>query len=253
VASGSRRTLSAGRTDTGRRRPYNEDAFVADDDLSLYLVGDGVGGCASGEVASSESVAIVHSWVGRWRETIEAFVQQPSADGEMRVGALLKGAVDLACRIVFGMGQADPTMRGMSSTLSSVLCAGRVGFISHVGDSRVYLSRGARCIQLTDDHTLANERRKLGLAAAPGLGRNVITRSVGHEPSVEVDSMAVPIQEGDRFLICSDGLHGYLQDGELDQLVAGQVSEVTDRLVDLANRRGGHDNITVVVCDVLAD
>jgi serine/threonine protein phosphatase PrpC len=253
---GALSTRSVALTDVGRRRANNEDSFVADDDLSMYLVGDGVGGCASGEVASAEAVAIVHSLVQRRRATIDGFVQNPSRKTEGQVSELLERSVQSASRIVFGMGQLDPLKRGMASTLSSLLVAGQTGFIAQVGDSRVYLARQQRCLQLTHDHTLANERAHLGLAAgdeaALASAKHIITRCVGYHETVSVDMLTVPIEPGDRFLICSDGLHGYLGDGELDHLVAGRRADVAERLLALANRRGGRDNITLIVCDVTA-
>jgi protein phosphatase len=250
------RTVSAARTDIGRRRPCNEDSYIADDDLSLYLVGDGVGGCAGGDVASSESVAIIHSWVKRSRATVDECAQRPSRDNKHAVRGLLKGAVERASRIVFAMGQMDPSNRGMSTTLSSLLCVGSVGFIAQVGDSRVYLVRGGRSRQLTEDHTLANERLRCGgvdaAGATRGGGRNILTRCVGHGESVEVDMLTVSIAAGDRFVICSDGLHRYLEEGELAQLSRGPRGVAAQRLVDVANGRGGNDNITVILCDVTA-
>jgi serine/threonine protein phosphatase PrpC len=253
----SMKLVSSGRTDVGRRRPHNEDAYLTDDELGLFVVCDGVGGNAKGEVASAESVDLVHSWVKRWRKTIEAFQAQPSPENENVVRRLLESAVQSACYMVFGMGELDPQHRGMSSTLSSLLCVGPMGFIAQVGDSRVYLLRGRQCVQLTEDHTLVNFRLKLGLItpeeAANAPGKNVITRAVGHQDYVEVDTTTVPLQPGDRFLLCSDGLHGYLEDlNEMVEQLRGEREEVANRLVDVANHRGGRDNITVVVCDVVA-
>jgi serine/threonine protein phosphatase PrpC len=248
--------VSSGRTDVGRRRPHNEDAYLTDDELGLFVVCDGVGGNAKGEVASAESVELVHSWVKRWRKTLHAFESDPTAENENLVRRLLESAVQSACYMVFGMGELDPQHKGMSSTLSSLLCVGPVGFIAQVGDSRVYLLRGRQCVQLTEDHTLVNFRLKLGLItpeeAANAPGKNVITRAVGHQDYVEVDTTTVPIQAGDRFLLCSDGLHGYLEDiNEMVERLRGEREEVANRLVDIANQRGGRDNITVVVCDVV--
>jgi serine/threonine protein phosphatase PrpC len=249
------RTVSVGQTDVGRRRPHNEDSYLRDDELGLYIVADGVGGNAKGEVASAESVDLVHSWVRRWRTTLEAHAVSPTEDNTNIVRRLLESAVQSACYMVFGMGQLDPRQKGMSSTLSSLLVSGGVGFIAQVGDSRVYLARKGRVVQLTEDHTLVNFRLKLGLItpeeAASAPGKNVITRAVGHQDYVEVDTLDIQTELGDRFLLCSDGLHGYLQDGELDQLLTGEREEVASTLVDLANDRGGRDNITVCVCDVV--
>ena len=250
------RTASEGRSDVGRSRQRNEDSFVADDELSLYVLGDGVGSYPHGDVASAESVAFVHAWIALWRETIDAFVGEPCRGTEELVCQLLESAVHLAGRIVYGMGQLHPGAKGMSSTLSSVLCAGRLGFIAQVGDSRVYHARARRCRQVTEDHTLANHCRRLGSMTPEQMARmsagNVITRAVGHDERVQVDTLTVPIEPGDRFLICSDGLHTYLKEGELDDLVAGDRAGVAERLIELANVRGGDDNVTVIVCDVLA-
>jgi serine/threonine protein phosphatase PrpC len=249
------RTVSVGQTDVGRRRPHNEDSYLRDDELGLYIVADGVGGNAKGEVASAESVDLVHSWVRRWRTTLEAHTASPTEDNTNIVRRLLESAVQSACYMVFGMGQLDPRQKGMSSTLSSLLLSGGIGFIAQVGDSRVYLARKGRVVQLTEDHTLVNFRLKLGLItpeeAASAPGKNVITRAVGHQDYVEVDTLDIKTELGDRFLLCSDGLHGYLQDGELERLLEGGREEVAAALVNLANDRGGRDNITVLVCDVL--
>ena len=230
--------------------------MLFDDELGLYIVCDGVGGNAKGEVASAESVDLVHSWVKRWRKTLKAHVADPTPENSGMVRRLLESAVQSACYMVFGMGQLDPRQKGMSSTLSSLLISADSAYIAQVGDSRVYLCRDGKAAQLTEDHTLVNFRLKLGLItaeeAANSPGKNVITRAVGHQDYVEVDTLELEIQPGDRFMLCSDGLHGYILDGEVDGLLTGDREGVTNRLVELANERGGRDNITVVVCDVEA-
>jgi protein phosphatase len=249
------RIVSTGVTDVGRRRPHNEDSYLCDDALGLYIVCDGVGGNAKGEVASAESVDLVQSWVRRWKPTLDAHIAEPNEENCNLVRRLLESAVQSACYMVFGMGQLDPRQKGMSSTLSSLLISAGTGFIAQVGDSRVYLQRGPKVVQLTEDHTLVNFRLKLGLItpeeAASAPGKNVITRAVGHQDYVEVDTLDLEVEPGDRFMLCSDGLHGYLQDGELEDLLVGERDEVAQRLIDLANERGGRDNITVIVCDAL--
>ena len=228
--------------------------MLFDDELGLYIVCDGVGGNAKGEVASAESVELVHSWVKRWRKTLGAHVADPTPENSGMVRRLLESAVQSACYMVFGMGQLDPRQKGMSSTLSSLLISADTAYIAQVGDSRVYLTRDGKTAQLTEDHTLVNFRLKLGLItpeeAANSPGKNVITRAVGHQDYVEVDTIELEVQPGDRFMLCSDGLHGYLLDGEIDDLLKGKREAVTNRLIELANERGGRDNITVVVCDV---
>jgi serine/threonine protein phosphatase PrpC len=122
--------------------------MLFDDELGLYIVCDGVGGNAKGEVASAESVELVHSWVRRWRKTLNAFVAEPSAENSGLVRRLLESAVQSACYMVFGMGQQDPRSKGMSSTLSALLISASTAFIAQVGDSRVYLSRAGKTAQL---------------------------------------------------------------------------------------------------------
>ena len=229
--------------------------MLFDDELGLYIVCDGVGGNAKGEVASAESVDLVHSWVKRWRKSLAAHVADPSPENSGMVRRLLESAVQSACYMVFGMGMLDPRQKGMSSTLSSLLISADTAYIAQVGDSRVYLTRDGKTAQLTEDHTLVNFRLKLGLItaeeAANSPGKNVITRAVGHQDYVEVDTIDLEIQSGDRFMLCSDGLHGYLLDNEVDGLMKGDREAVANRLIEMANERGGRDNITVVVVDVL--
>jgi serine/threonine protein phosphatase PrpC len=228
--------------------------MLFDDELGLYIVADGVGGNAKGEVASAESVELVHSWVKRWRKTLDAHIKDPNEGNSDMVRRLLENAVQSACYMVFGMGQLDPRQKGMSSTLSSLLICGTMAYIAQVGDSRVYLTRDGKTAQLTEDHTLVNFRLKLGLItaeeAANAPGKNVITRAVGHQDYVEVDTIDLETRPGDRFMLCSDGLHGYIDDGELDELMVGERDAVASRFIEMANERGGRDNITVVVCDV---
>ena len=168
----------------------------------------------------------------------------------------MENAVQSACYMVFGMGMMDPQQRGMSTTLSTALVCGKSVFIGQVGDSRVYLFRDGSATQLTEDHTLINFRLKLGLItpeeAEHAPGKNVITRAVGHQDYVEVDVIDIELKPGDRFMLCSDGLYGYVQDDELHEMLAGDAEEVAKRLVATANERGGRDNITVVVVDVNA-
>lgn len=248
------RVLSAGQSDVGRRRPHNEDAFLRDDELGLYVVCDGVGGNAKGEVASAESVDLVLTWVKRGQKTLQAFLANPSEENSNTVRRLLENAVQNACYMVFGMGQQDPRSKGMSSTLSSLLIAGNMAYIAQVGDSRVYMSREGKTVQLTEDHTLVNFRLKLGLItpeeAASSPGKNVITRAVGHQDYVEVDTLELDVKPGDRFMLCSDGLHGYLEDGEIESWMKGDRETVVKELIGMANDRGGRDNITTVVVDV---
>ncbi|MFH1131936.1 MAG: PP2C family serine/threonine-protein phosphatase [Pseudomonadota bacterium] len=245
---------SIGISDVGQRRKLNEDSFLSDDELGLYVVADGVGGHAKGEVASSEAVEEVYGFVSQGRTAIQNYLQEPSEENLFALRRLLEGAVQMACYMVFGMAELDPDRKGMSTTISALLVTDGIAVVAQVGDSRVYRLRNGTAQQLTEDHTLINYKLKHGLispeeaAAAPG--KNVITRAVGHRDYVQVDTTECDTMVGDRFLLCSDGLHGYLLEKEVSQLLGGKpIQDVAQHLVDLANERGGRDNITVLLVD----
>jgi serine/threonine protein phosphatase PrpC len=246
------RLRSYGLTDQGRRRPHNEDAFICDDSIGLYVVADGVGGHAKGEVASQESVEQICGFVRQGKPLVTDFLKEPGRDDKREsVRRLVESAVQSACYMVFGMAELDPSQKGMSTTISALLIAGSYGVLAQVGDSRIYRVRKGAGQQLTEDHTLVNYKLKQGLISAADArtmkGKNVITRAVGHKDYVEVDTSEIEVQTGDRYLLCSDGLHGYLQEGELEGLMSGADDEAPHRFVALANERGGRDNITVVL------
>lgn len=244
---------SFGVTDRGKRRPLNEDAFVCDDALGLFVVADGVGGHAKGEVASQESVEQICGFVRQGRAAIAGLLKEPGRDDKRAaVRRLLESAVQSACYMVFGMAELDPAQKGMSTTISALLITGGYGVLAQVGDSRIYRMRGGVGQQLTEDHTLVNYKLKQGMISAAEAktmkGKNVITRALGHKDHVEVDTSEIEVQPGDRYLLCSDGLHGYLQAGEIEDVLNSTTPESAPAaFVKLANDRGGRDNITVVL------
>jgi protein phosphatase len=248
---------AAGRSDVGRRRPHNEDAFLIDEELGLYVVADGVGGNAMGEVASQESVDQIRGFVSQGRAAIERFRAERNDPSRQGVRRLMESAVQNACYMVFGMAEFEPSQRGMSTTLSALLIVDDHAFIAQVGDSRIYRIRGGKTEQLTEDHTLVNLKVKQGLLtpeqAVHAKGKNVLTRAVGHKDHVQVDTLVLEVRGGDQFVLCSDGLHGYLQPGELELHVSRNLDESAKRLIDLANSRGGKDNITAVVVAAESD
>ena len=246
-----------GHTDVGLTRDHNEDAFLADPDLGLYVVADGVGGRAKGEVASQEAVDLVWEWVKRDEQFIRVASQGHDHVIVGQLCRLMRGAIQNACYMVHNMGQLDPEHRGMSTTASAFLVCGSVGIVGQVGDSRVYLVREGNISQLTEDHTLVNYQLKHGLItpdeAARSRSKNVITRAVGHKDYVEVDVVAVPLFPGDRVLLCSDGLHGYVESaGDLRFLLDSDPQQAVLDSVRFANGRGGRDNVTALVVDLLA-
>ncbi|MCA9670501.1 MAG: serine/threonine-protein phosphatase [Myxococcales bacterium] len=245
---------SHGLSDVGRRRTLNEDSYLADDELGLYVVADGVGGHAKGEVASAQAVEEVYGFISRGQSAIDDYINLQNDDTQFQVRRLCESAVQAACYMVFGMAELDPNRKGMSTTMSALLAVDNLGVVSQVGDSRVYRMREGRVEQLTEDHTLINYKLKHGLItpeeAERAPGKNVITRAVGHRDYVQVDTIETDIRAGDRFLLCSDGLHVYLEDDEVSGLIAGELEVVAQRLISVANERGGRDNITALLVDV---
>ena len=250
---------SVARTDVGRRRQINEDALFRDDERGFYVVADGVGGHNKGEIASREAVEQLRMWVYGADRDLERLVERIKAGDDnaiWEIRRLLESGVKSACYMVYGMAELDPEKKGMSTTLSALLIRAGLAFAVHVGDSRVYRVRGETVLQLTEDHTLINYKVKHGMMtraeAEKAAGKNVITRAVGHKDYVQVDTADLDVARGDRFLLCSDGLHGYFStDHEVAELCAdGPLDECADAAISLANQRGGKDNITAVVIEV---
>ncbi len=249
----------AAATDVGRQRDHNEDNFLIDKKLRLFMVADGMGGHAAGEVASSIAVHEIRDTINQHKDLIDRYRVDVPAVQPYEILQVLENAIQAACGAVFARAQAEPDKRGMGTTATVLLIAGTGdhlrGFIAHVGDSRVYLARQNQCHVLTEDHSLMNElvrRGKLNreqIESSPYKQyKNAVTRAVGVNQSVEVDTFDFDILPGDRFLIASDGMYAYVDDSVLPkQLADGDVKEVPKKLVEVANAGGGHDNITAVV------
>lgn len=244
-------------TDVGRVRDQNEDNFLVDRKLRLYVVCDGMGGHAAGEVASSIACQEVRQALLADKERLAAY---ESGGGTTRdeILLILEAAVHHACQRVNQAGVEDETKRGMGCTLDALLLLGGRGFIAHVGDSRVYLNRAGSVHQLTEDHSLMNELLKRGRLTREQIAKvqskNALTRAVGVYESVEVDVVDFDVVPGDRFLLCSDGLHGYLEEAEIPKLFEDIAEDqLVDQLIALANDRGGKDNITAIIVKVADD
>jgi protein phosphatase len=250
------RYTSFGQSDVGRVRKHNEDAFIIDDSLGLYVVADGLGGHAAGEVASEEAVYNIRGWVRRERPKVESLVTDPyDVDQQNVAEQILRGAIQAATYLIHSMAEFDETKAGMGTTTSVLMLLGRVAVIGQVGDSRIYLARDGQIAQITDDHTLIAAQIREGMLtpeeARYAPHRNVITRAVGSHEYVEVDTRVVETVPGDRFLLCSDGLHGYVEEpDEILPILSLPVDQVCQRLIDIANTRGGKDNITAIVVEV---
>jgi protein phosphatase len=256
VSVGGPLQISAhGVSDVGMRRDHNEDSFLVDLDLGLLVVADGMGGHAGGEHASRLAVETIQREVRAARELKGGPFERPSGIEDSPLPDVMRQAVEAACGAIFDAAQADPELAGMGTTVTSVLLDGTHAFVAHVGDSRCYLLRDGKIYQVSEDHSLVNEQIKAG-AISPEEARtsrfkNIITRSVGFERTVAVDLMGIELQVGDRFVVCCDGLSNLVEDPEILALGAGpSLVEAAERLVALANERGGDDNITVIVARV---
>ena len=225
----------AGLTDVGRQRHANEDAFFRQ--APLFAIADGMGGAQAGEVASRIAV-----------ETFEGSGEAISAP-ERRLEELVREAN----RRIYDAAQSDEALRGMGTTLTSAFVGDDEVSIGHVGDSRAYRLRGGRLEQLTHDHSLVAELERTG-QLEPGQAehhpqKSIITRALGPEPDVQVDTHTHGARSGDVYLLCSDGLTSMLSDDEVERILRGRGSleEAAQALVRAANQSGGKDNITVVL------
>ncbi|HEX5800164.1 MAG TPA: Stp1/IreP family PP2C-type Ser/Thr phosphatase [Gaiellaceae bacterium] len=230
---------SAGVSDTGRRRRRNEDSYVCEP--PLFAVADGMGGAQAGEVASRLAAAVLQE-----------------VNGEQLSRGAIAELIQEANRRVFQRSNEDAAASGMGTTLTVALVeSSDTVAIGHVGDSRAYRVRDGRLEQLTEDHSLVGEMMRSGKLSAEEAEahpqRSVITRALGTEPDVDVDTFTVETEPGDVFLLCSDGLTTMVPDREILSLLdasGGDLERAARRLVEAANRSGGEDNITVVVFEI---
>ena len=245
------RATAFGTTNIGQRRERNEDAFLIDDELSTYVVCDGMGGHAAGEVAARMAAELVAEYLRDNRSALEQAHSNPA--GYFKVVELAESATVETCRRLHEIATSDPNLAGMGTTMTMLVVVDNKGVMSHVGDSRLYLLRDGELHLLSSDHTLANELLQRGALSADDFGsspyQHVLTRAVGSTAAVESEMLLFDILPEDTFLLCSDGLTKYIEDhAELtDFMQRSDLSSVSDELVELANRRGGNDNITVVV------
>jgi protein phosphatase len=232
---------SAARTDVGLRRRANEDCYAVAANLGLYLVADGMGGHTAGQVASDLAA----------QSAVSALETLQGADASLT--DKLRYSVAAANREIFGAAQEKPHLAGMGTTLVALLASDNRIALAHVGDSRAYLVRGGRIRQLTDDHSLVAELvRRREITAHDALGhphRHVLTRAVGVRRAVEADLAELTPAPDDTFVLCSDGLTGHVRDEEIatEATRDSDLDAACERLIDLANSRGGEDNTTVVV------
>lgn len=254
---GSRVTLEAWLvTDVGIVREHNEDSAYMEPDNGFFIVADGMGGHAAGEVASAMAVDTVRKTLEGAREEIDTFKRAPTDTGRRGIVQLLQSAVLSAHQAVFQRGQHEADKAGMGTTLDVVLIAGPEAFVAHVGDSRTYLVRDGRSSQITTDHTVAEVlviEGKLTIEEAQVSPlRTILVNAIGVSADVGVEMAHVTLKRGDRLLLCSDGLHDYfpVEEEIAQKLSADAPGAALKDMVELAKTRGGHDNITGVAVQV---
>jgi protein phosphatase len=225
-------------THTGRKRRHNEDAYVLQP--PLFAIADGMGGARAGEVASRLAAAALQSG-------------EVDGNGKERVTALIQAAN----RRVYERSSQDAEVAGMGTTMTVALVEDGTVTLGHVGDSRAYVLRDGELEQLTDDHSLVAELVRGGKLSAEEAEhhpqRSVITRALGTDPDVDVDTFTVEAEDGDVFVLCSDGLTDMVGDDEIGEVLAGSrenLKEAAEELVRRANKAGGQDNITVVAFEM---
>lgn len=249
----------AAATDKGRVRARNEDHFLIDPELGLAVVCDGMGGAAAGAVASMLAVQAFRQAVVAHKQTLRDYIDcenAPAAVNKHHVLHLLQLAANAASRAVFQEACRDASKRGMGTTLVAMLVLNNHAFVVHVGDSRAYICRQRELEQLTRDHNVYNElirRRKVPPGPARELAsKNALTRAVGIYEHCEADTLVIDVAEGDRLLLCSDGLYRYFDGstGSTEELrlalIGDHSQQVVDGLLERANALGGKDNITAV-------
>lgn len=243
-----------GRTDVGRRRKINEDSFLVSPDVSLYAVCDGMGGHNAGEVASRMAIETIAGFVQR--SAVEKEITWPwGLDGGLSFDAnRLKTAIRLANAQVFQAADNREDLTGMGTTVVAAVVTGATMTVGSAGDSRCYMARDDRLVQLTRDDSWVSAAVGEGILNSDDVERhplrNVITKAVGARDSIDLDVVEHHLEPGDVVLLCSDGLHGMLNDHELQKLLLPpleSLEETAANLIDAANEAGGRDNVTVVL------
>lgn len=244
--------ISAGGTDIGQKRKTNQDSIFLSDELLFYVVADGMGGHSGGDIASGMSVTLMPEYIKK--------------HGDQDPKELLKNASLYVNSGIFAKSAATPELKGMGTTLVSMLFRDGSIYISNVGDSRLYMVSNSLIYQMSRDHSLVQEKLNMGLytreQAKSDKQKNVLIRSIGFEDLVDVDVFSYKVAKHDVFMMCSDGLHGRVTDHDIGEIInkhvqtnpeavtAHELNNAVKELIALANKNGGHDNISVVMAMV---
>lgn len=241
--------LAAGDTHIGQKRKTNQDSICLYPKRNLFVVADGMGGHNGGDIASQMSVKLLPEYIEKNIDDLD-------------VPELLNRSVQHVNRSIYDHGQQNQELKGMGTTITAIMLNGEQINIANVGDSRTYLIKNQKLFQMTRDHSLVQEKLNIGLydraGAAADPQKNVLIRTVGFEPEVEVDVYHYSIHKYDIFMLCSDGLHGFVSDEDIIYLINKNIPDVKNatqqqldqtvaELIDQANINGGKDNISVIM------
>lgn len=241
------RIESAGLSDTGLKRTLNEDSFALDEKSGIFVLADGMGGHAAGEVASA-----------MLRDTVMEYMRNKVNGGikDKDLPGLIQEALDSANLKIFTLSSGDRNKKKMGTTAVAALILDKTLHAAWVGDSRLYLLRDGILKRLSRDHSRVQELIDGGVisesAAATHPERNIITRAVGTGPMVSADTLSIKMKEGDMFVLCSDGIHGEMSENDMREISSSKNSseEICGMLIDKANKNGGNDNSTAIVIKI---
>ena len=249
-----------GVTDVGRKREANEDCFAVVPEDRLFVVADGMGGHAAGEVASRLAVSAIADFIASTRRDAEITWPFDYDTSMSMEGNRLKTAIRLANQRILDTISHKKDLEGMGTTLVGAIMSEARLCVAHVGDSRAYLIRDGAISQITSDHSWVNEQVKLGFLSRQDAGRhpfrNVVTRALGSKDDVVVDVSEQDMRRGDYLLLCSDGLNTMIDDESIVRTVISNgddVERAAVALVNLANENGGEDNVTVIIVGMKDD
>ena len=246
-----------GLTDTGKVREHNEDTIALDPDIGLLVLADGMGGYNAGEVASGIAVKTIVNLVREHVEREDLAVADRDS-GLSRPNIILRDAISRANKIIYQTARTQPQCEGMGTTVVAALFFDNKVTIAHVGDSRLYRQRGDKLEQVTLDHSLLQELVDRGFYSAEEAQRasnkNYVTRALGVEPTVDVELHEQPVEKGDFYVLCSDGLSDMVEDDDIHLTIStfsASLETVAKQLIQLSNDNGGRDNVSIILAQVV--
>lgn len=248
----------AGNTHVGMKRTHNEDNLLVLQEENLYMVADGMGGHASGEVASEMAVNTVSEFFGATSADEDITWPYKMEKARRYEENRLAAGIKLANLRIFETASQNPAQKGMGTTLVALSFSGNSAYLGHVGDSRIYRLRGEELVQVTEDHSLLNDYIKMKDLTEQEIEnfphKNVIVRALGMKETVQVDVIHEDPEVGDIYMLCSDGLNGMITDADIRRIMIENRDDLeagTEKLIQAANAGGGNDNITVVIVEVI--